>query len=409
MEQEVLSNCVDQTTDHYVCTRYPEAEFMPQGVKDGGKHGVEKYGPNCGLEHGNRIEMMNQKTISNVDQFETNNNIAHPDTIRDAMNMSEAVETHCPDEEWHKKCVQESINKIQCSVCEEKYDNITEYTHHLNMHSQGSDNQSVTNNDRAPVKGFNVLKGMLASPSLSCAMCDRTFGSESTLNKHIDIVHRKWTHRCPLCYHYYASESVLANHISSVHHKLKPYSCTWCDKSFVYKRDLTAHVNSVHHEIDNDLVHNNQKHRCPLCYQYYISESVLKKHISVVHHKLKSFSCTLCDKSFAYKSTLRAHVNLVHHKVRTASNQSLDKNSTVTTIVNSHSTSTLNNGTSDLPSAAEENMHQSQSNRSLSENNHSAPKTNTEEDTGILTCSQCSAQFYMKESLEKHAAIHTQN
>ncbi len=28
----------------------------------------------------------------------------------------------------------QSTNKIQCSVCEEKYDNITEYTHHLNMH-----------------------------------------------------------------------------------------------------------------------------------------------------------------------------------------------------------------------------------------------------------------------------------
>ncbi len=30
-------------------------------------------------------------------------------------------------------------NVIQCSVCEEKYDNITEYTHHLNMHLQDSD------------------------------------------------------------------------------------------------------------------------------------------------------------------------------------------------------------------------------------------------------------------------------
>ncbi len=29
-------------------------------------------------------------------------------------------------------------DKIQCSVCEAQYDNITEYTHHLNTHSQAA-------------------------------------------------------------------------------------------------------------------------------------------------------------------------------------------------------------------------------------------------------------------------------
>ena len=221
----------------------------------------------------------------------------------------------------------------------------------------------------------------------SCTLCDKSFSSKQNLLIHIDAVHKNLKpFTCTLCDKSFSRKGGLSEHVAAVHDKLTTFSCTLCDKSFTQKASLIEHIHAIHH-------------KCVLCNKLYGSTAELVKHIGAVHNELKLFSCTLCDKSFAYKFELTVHVNRFHHTINLG--------------VNTSSIFTLNDGTSlgtsDLHSAAQENMYPSQNDQSLSEKSPPTQEIDDSQDASILKCSQCAAQFYMKETLEKHAAIHTQN
>ena len=148
---------------------------------------------------------------------------------------------------------QRNNNKIQCSVCEAQYDNITEYTHHLNMHLQEPDQFKIGDGDEkatytdmsssqnpshdynelivksssheendvkmyADIHGENSKKSTtrgqgnvvqeeptsfpcsyLYSKSIPCAKCHRSFTSRKDLNMHIYKVHKLKPFPCTLC------------------------------------------------------------------------------------------------------------------------------------------------------------------------------------------------------------------
>ena len=185
---------------------------------------------------------------------------------------------------------QVGTDKIDCSVCEEKYDNITKYTHHLNSHLQIVGHpiedvpESIGNGKyrlevdcktdlELPTKSGNLLtqpsdalsdKGDVftydheidARILFSCTMCDKFFASKYDLTQHIDLVHISSQFNCSLCKKQFSSKHHVQRHIDSVHKKLKPFSCTKCQKSFAEKHNLDRHVNLIHKKFNSEQSRN---------------------------------------------------------------------------------------------------------------------------------------------------------
>ncbi len=283
----------------------------------------------------------------------------HPD-VKDAN----IIETSRGSDSSHDH---ENKDKIQCSICAEKYDNMTEYTHHLNMHSQDPSQPIVNKNkcreqpykcpcDPATFDESRLMKEELECSKYkslgyglhindndveACSICSMQFSHKAELKRHIDAIHYDPGHikkgncdtdtefadkktqvtikteatehtlrpfPCTLCNKSFAWKGDRNKHVDAVHRKLKPFSCTFCDKSFTKKGNLNKHVDAVHHKI--------KQFTCSLCDTSFAEKKTLTRHIDVVHCKLKPFSCTLCDKSFTQKGMLTRHVDVVHHKLK---------------------------------------------------------------------------------------------
>ena len=511
---------------------------------------------------------MNQTLINTTDDQTDTNDVACGGSKLECFDMIKE-EQHQNTDKFHSTFDETGGDKIQCSVCEETYENITEYTHHLNTHLEESNNQSMGTIE-ITTKKFNYEDQFPNQPEgldsthnkmkpFSCTFCDKQYARKSSLTIHLNVVHRKpkpfpctlcdesflckedmsrhisvdhhkikffsctscdrsfrhkWAltrhiktvHRkrdqftCTLCDKSFAMERRLAEHIQVVHHisctlcqktfavkrdltahlkadhqlmflscampdksftstkhlkvhgdaiqlKLKPFRCTLCDKSFRRKCNRTRHMNAVHYKLNhvscalcnksfsntgdlarhNAAIHGNKMpFFCTLCNKSFTSKSKMAKHIYDVHpktdrqiltehmnsvHKLTHFSCTLCKKSFATETGRSAHMDYIHkqrtkHIPNTLLSQLFSQNESLTTDAISSPTPTMGDSFSDSPSVIVENMYQTQSGRRLSEKNPPTPEMDDFQETVIFKCLQCSAQFYMKESLERHSTIH---
>lgn len=84
-------------------------------------------------------------------------------------------------------------------------------------------------------------------------------------------------------------------------HKLRPYSCDECGKSFLLKHHLTTHART----------HTGIKpHTCIYCGKSFTHKHCLNTHL-LLHSSERPYQCSECKKSF----TLKHHL-LTHMKVR---------------------------------------------------------------------------------------------
>ncbi len=288
-------------------------------------------------------------------------------------------------------------DEIQCSVCEAQYDNITEYTHHLNMHLQEQSGYINTLNfpdlhtasqisplkdDESEIGNINTLNfpadlqtSQFPTPKddkseigavpqdtkyFSCTLCDKSFASKQYLSIHINAIHLKLKpFSCTLCDKSFSQKGKLNEHVAGVHEK--SFCCTLCDKSFTQKTSLTAHVEAKHKEsshqeskifactmcdkiysVKNSLnrhihtFHGTVKYSCTFCQKSFTRKGDLTRHIDNIHHKIKRFSCTLCDKMFSFKKDVVRHANAVHHKLKPFSCTLCDRSFTCERNLNKH-------------------------------------------------------------------------
>ncbi len=164
------------------------------------------------------------------------------------------------------------VDNIKCCICEVHFSNMTDYTHHLNVHSRSPDQPTVE------------------APSQGSAQPNHNGGNGSDGNKNIAI--------CTLCQKQFSSRSSLRNHIDLVHHKRKRFSCTICQKLFNSNKHLTRHLSS----------HSDEKpFSCTLCEKHFSRLDNVDRHVKRVHLKLTPFSCTICSRSFPNKYEMEAH------------------------------------------------------------------------------------------------------
>lgn len=98
--------------------------------------------------------------------------------------------------------------------------------------------------------------------------------------------------------------------------KIEMFQCTFCKKSFYYKKLLNRHVRRMH---DVPQIKVCQKvHKCNLCEKSYSTKSYMYKHRMSAHGtsaKRTSIKCQEenCDSEFATLSKFRIHLDSVHN------------------------------------------------------------------------------------------------
>lgn len=93
--------------------------------------------------------------------------------------------------------------------------------------------------------------------------------------------------------------------------EVRPYSCTDCEKSFLYKENLIKHYRT----------HTGEKTcTCTFCHKSFSRKDNLKRHMRM-HTGEKPYRCTECGKSFTWKESLN-----LHQRKHTAGDAFLRKN-----------------------------------------------------------------------------------
>ena len=140
----------------------------------------------------------------------------------------------------------------------------------------------------------------------SCSFCQKSFTSSAYLASHIRKAHEK-RFKCEECGKSYGGSSYLREHIEAVHKKARNYFCETCAASFYSKTQLTNHCLRNHSD--------GVEVACHECGKMFTNELSLKLHIRNVHQPVKSM-CSQCGKKYPNEVSLKKHIQSVHEKLR---------------------------------------------------------------------------------------------
>ncbi len=212
--------------------------------------------------------------------------------------------------------------KIQCSVCEAQYDNITEYTHHLNTHSQDSglnideiehSEYATPSTHHRENEEFQIQQKILEDPinkseikeppnepGIKECIIDQECLQESTNEQTI-----KEESSCKLAINQPQNEPKIKGSPNQEEINESPNPPQTKDES-PPDQDST---------LQTDAINKESKEKFSFGERHLIDMPNVKKQFNEMHKKQKPFTCTLCDKSFALKETLTVHLK-IHHKLK---------------------------------------------------------------------------------------------
>ena len=236
-----------------------------------------------------------------------------------------------------------STSKQKCPKCDQEFSNYNAVlNHHARIHSEVKlfkcDQCDFESSTRVSlyVHQKNHTGGSV------CDICNRTFKSIVTLQKHKKQYHgdTKFTaglvkcdmcdfkgtlgqvkkHKlsshpdsqkfyCDQCDYVCILDKQLKDHIRKRHNLT--HVCHMCGKGFYYAKLLKDHIEKMHHESKIEDFKEFMNYTCDKCGKSYANENDLSKHNYHVHSQ-KFFMCTLCDRTFSVKRKLQDHLVLEH-------------------------------------------------------------------------------------------------
>ncbi|GBP10779.1 PR domain zinc finger protein 5 [Eumeta japonica] len=96
-----------------------------------------------------------------------------------------------------------------------------------------------------------------------CKFCDKSFSDSSNFSKH-KKVHGAPSFQCDLCQRKFNSKKMIAQHME-YHSNTEPILCQYCEKVFHFESSLKKHLKLVHNR------NKTAQFRCKLCHQYFRS------------------------------------------------------------------------------------------------------------------------------------------
>ena len=153
--------------------------------------------------------------------------------------------------------------------------------------------------------------------SVTCKICQQSYGTRKALRKHIKRVHENKRPFCTTC------SKIVSNmklHIARFHQKKKS-PCDICSKTFITKHDLKIHIEDTHvkdtrvkdtHVKDTHV----NKFLCDVCSEKFSSTLELKDHAKKKHDKEIIFQCVKCGIGFTERKSFHTHLDLYHSGTR---------------------------------------------------------------------------------------------
>ncbi len=240
-------------------------------------------------------------------------------------------------------CKIDNIEKVECSICAAKCNDMTEYTHHLNVHLKSDEKQT-------PKKEIQIHK---------CYACDKMFLDKGLLENHIKL------HDGNVQFNIIQPNAVNKNLIldgPGVQPVLKSHSLKSILKSQGFQPKINHPVQpivgqGVHPLVSQEIqpIVNSQGvqpplnqgfqpivgqgiqstngkvtlfdklnlFKCYLCSKKFISQEFVSKHIQTFHKQSpnagpnqqtvkRSMSCAICGMSFGEKLDLNFHISVAH-------------------------------------------------------------------------------------------------
>ncbi|KAM7028229.1 PREDICTED: putative transcription factor Ovo-like 1 [Sturnus vulgaris] len=94
--------------------------------------------------------------------------------------------------------------------------------------------------------GVPVAGGVPGGSELfSCPVCQKSFGFQRMLNRHLKCHSEVKRHRCPYCGKGFNDTFDLKRHVRT-HTGVRPYKCSLCDKAFTQRCSLESHLRKIH-------------------------------------------------------------------------------------------------------------------------------------------------------------------
>ncbi len=269
-------------------------------------------------------------------------------------------------------CVAKETDKIQCSVCDEMYINITEYTHHLNMHltqtiddrNKNTEKWECDRHDNSIQESLKTKVGpQICTLSLDAAQDgskevkedssspqeDNNVIQELPTPQHGDYEEIKTSSSFDYdkgvikeeFFEIHLNPHILRDkntekwesdrHDNSIQEPLKTKdepemcglslgayqddntSCELKDES-LQDDDIEVKEEPFGIHLNPDIPVNEQDgKRCQICDKSFERKSQLNNHL---RNHVKNNTCTICHKQFALKAQLDRHIDYVHKKVK---------------------------------------------------------------------------------------------
>ena len=139
-----------------------------------------------------------------------------------------------------------------------------------------------------------------------CPICEKTFNSKYTVDKHIKSIHNDTKFKCKFCEKTFSWIENQRRHIRQVHTDLRPFQCSECQQFFNDSGNLKRHIKSKH------LMRRIQ---CSFeaCVKICFDKGDLSRHVAEKHSE--PLICKICEKDFQTFYGLSIHKNKKHAEV----------------------------------------------------------------------------------------------
>ena len=164
-------------------------------------------------------------------------------------------------------------------------------------------------------KATNANPGSDVNP---CGRCGMNLVTSALLHQHLAEVHGDEKARkmqCHVCDKWVSNERVMAGH-QNMHMGIKPFKCTFCDRTFQTQNNMRTHRKEVHAEewkVERGKLTSQGRATskpCPSCKETFPLKADLNQHLSEVHgdSEASALQCKTCDKWLSNKIKLDCHI-----------------------------------------------------------------------------------------------------